>query len=105
MAFSIASLPAKADVSEEIAENFIATQENALLSSSSLIAEAVDTELADDDFSMPEGKEVSKATDDDKRAARKDLALKIGLAVAAVAVAVAALLIVSNNNGHHYHKK
>ncbi len=54
---------------------------------------------------MPEGKEVSKATDDDKRAARKDLALKIGLAVAAVAVAVAALLIVSNNNGHHYHKK
>ena len=105
IAFSITSLPARADINEEIAE--ITTSSNLSIEnlSDALIAEAVDTELADDDFSMPQGKEVSKGSDEDKRAARKDLALKIGLAIAAVAVAVAALLIVSNNNGHHYHKK
>ncbi len=104
IAFSISSLPLRADISEEIKETTALSSLAAAIDSNLLIAEAVDTELADDDFAMPQGKEVTKQSDEDKKAARKDLAMKIGLAVAAVGVAVAALLIVSNNNGHHYHK-
>jgi len=103
VAFSITSVAARADVVEDITEITTSSLHATENLSDALIAEAVDTELADDDFSMPQGKEVSKANDQDKKAARKDLAMKIGLAIAAVGVAVAALLIVSNNNGHHHH--
>lgn len=101
-AFALTSLPVRADVSEEIHQELIAGE----VTPSAVpapVADSVDTESTDEDYSSPQGTEVSKADDSSKKAEKKQLWRNIGLAVSAVVVAIVALVIVGNNNGHHHH--
>ncbi|MBM3207975.1 MAG: hypothetical protein FJZ57_05145 [Chlamydiae bacterium] len=102
-AFSLASIPGKADVSEDITYNQVMAESQN--TNSPLVTDTVDGDATEDyDYYEPEGSDVNKSDNKSKNAAKRQMWINIGLAVAAVVVAVTALCIVSNNNGHDYHK-
>ncbi len=57
----------------------------------------------EEDDSTPQGKAVSKASEDSEKRAKRSMWGNIALAAAAVVVAVVAIVVVSNNNGHSSH--
>jgi anti-sigma-K factor RskA len=99
--FTIASIPGKADISEEVQQQV--TENNTAISSDSTeITSSIETETVDDDYATPEGTDVKKKNNENENKARKQMWINIGLAITAVVVAVVALCLVSNNNGHHH---
>ena len=100
--FTIASIPGKADISEEVQQQV--TENNTAISSDSteIITSSIETETVDDDYATPEGTDVKKKNNENESKARKQMWINIGLAITAVVVAVVALCLVSNNNGHHH---
>lgn len=101
--FTLTSLPGRADViSEEIQQELIAGEVTPSAEPAP-VADSIDNETTDEDYSAPQGTEVSKSDDSSKKAEKKQLWRNIGLAVSAVVVAIVALLVVGNNNGHHSH--
>ena len=101
-AFSLTTIPGKADVSEEI-QHELNLNETKTIANAIIADDSADNAETDEDDSEPQGSEVAESSDSNKKAARKQMWINIGLAIAAVAVAVTALIIVSNNNGHHSH--
>ena len=93
IAFSIKTIPAKADLNEEVLHEQTTT-----------LSTAIEADAAEDyDYYEPEGTEVTQSDNSAKKQQRKQMWINIGLAVTAVIVAVTALCLVSNNNGKHYH--
>lgn len=101
--FAITSASVRADVSPEIAHELVAGEVAPSAVSTPPVADATEGDTLDEDYSAPQGTEVSKADDSSQKARKKQMWQNIGLAVAAVVVAVVALIVVSNNNGHHHH--
>ena len=101
-AFSLASLPTRADVSEVVQQEITSDNDNLAALPNIQLASSID-EDADDEYATPEGTEVSPSNSSTKKSFNGQMWLNIGLAVTAVVVAVVALCVVSNNNGSGYH--
>jgi len=99
--FAVTSASVRADGSTEIAQELVAGEVAPAAVTAPTLADSVEGDTLDDDYSAPQGTEVGKADETSKKAQKKQMWMNIGLAVAAVVVAVVALILVSNNNGHH----
>ena len=103
-AFSLANIPGRADVAEDTIYNQVVNESQN--NNSSTISDAVDGDAAEEyDYYEPEGTEVSENNNKSKNAEKRQFWINLGLAIAAVVVAVTALCIVSNNNGNDYNNK
>lgn len=99
--FAVTSASVRADGSAEIAQELVAGEVTPSAVTAPALADSVEGDTLDDDYSAPQGTEVGKTDETSKKAHKKQMWMNIGLAVAAVVVAVVALILVSNNNGHH----